>query len=81
MIVDELISATIVNEISDKIDYFKGIPVSQYDKLSGKVYLYNHLDFIVSLHRALDLSERIVEFDVIPRSIDWSESTRVCDDL
>ncbi len=78
--IDELISATIVkSEKSDENDYFKGIPVAKYDRVSDKVFLYNHLDLNLSINQAGDGTERIVEFDILPRSIDWSKSSP-CDE-
>ena len=71
--VDDLISATIVQapNTSTQNDYFWGIPVAKYDKVTDKVYLYNHLDLFVSINRAPLGTERIVEFDILPKSIDW----------
>jgi hypothetical protein len=78
LMVDELISATIIKTESDEKDYFKGIPVAKHDPVTSQVYMYNHLDLFVSINRAADGTERIVEFDVQPKSIDWSRSV-LCD--
>lgn len=71
--VDELISATIFqssNTSTDK-EYFWGIPVAKHEIETGKVYMYNHLDMFVSINRAPFGTERIVEFDVFPKSLNW----------
>ena len=33
--------------------------------------MYNHLDLFVSINRAPGGTERIVEFDILPKSVDW----------
>lgn len=75
---DELISATTItngtNKSSAVKDYSRGIPVSKFDKATGKVFLYNHVELVVSINRASDGSERIVGFDIEPKSIDWRDS-------
>ena len=82
---DDLPSATMIRDQKNRTlvpDYMQGIPVGEYDRVTKKLKIYNHLQITVKVHKANTVAKdkRIVGFEVHAMSRDPDDKhTLICD--
>lgn len=70
LIDDDLPAATTFISTTDHKKYYgSGFPLGYYDEEEDKVYLHNHLMFVIRFHAIDDDHFTIVGFEVYPRSV------------
>jgi hypothetical protein len=70
LFLDSLPSAYVSREEKTLIKYSSGVPVGFVDKNNGEVYLYNHLEIIITVSETIEDNNafRIIGFKIEPIS-------------
>ena len=59
------------------LDYFSGIPLGF--KVNDTYYIYNHLEFHISLNKLKNQKYNVVGFNILPMSIKHNENQAICE--